>query len=328
MPATDGAVPRPPPTLRLLLAWGVVAVLAAVAALALGGGAPEPPPPGLPDAGPVTGWAVRLLRLAGHAAALVAAGGLLAALLGSLPVRRRLVAGAAVAWSLVALLEVVVGLADVVARPATAVLERELLAFYVREVPQGRALLLTAVLAATTAVAVAVGQAATRAGATAALLAVLLTAMPHVVTGHAASAGNHRLAQVALAGHVAAVVLWVGGLGALALLRGRLALAASRFSPLALGCAAAVGVTGAASAWLGLGTLAELWTTGYGGLVLAKSAAFAVLVLAGALHRRRTLPLLAAGQAGAFGRLAAGEVGVMAVALGLAVALARTPLPA
>jgi putative copper export protein len=105
-----------------------------------------------------------------------------------------------------------------------------------------------------------------------------------------------------------------------------LAVALPRFSALALGCFVAVAGSGAVSAWTRLEQPEQLWTTGYGGLLLAKAAALALLGGAGWLHRRRSLPGVAAGDRGAFVRLAAAEVGLMGVALGLAVALSRTAL--
>jgi putative copper resistance protein D len=65
-------------------------------------------------------------------------------------------------------------------------------------------------------------------------------------------------------------------------------------------------------------------TTGYGGLLLAKASLLVALGAAGCLHRRRTVAAVVGGAPGAFARLAAAEVGLMTVALGLAVALTRT----
>lgn len=83
------------------------------------------------------------------------------------------------------------------------------------------------------------------------LSAVVLTG-PAVLAGHAASAGSHRTAQAALVVHVGASVLWVGGVVALALVR-EVRTAALRFSPLALGCALLVGLSGVAGAYVRLG---------------------------------------------------------------------------
>ena len=126
--------------------------------------------------------------------------------------------------------------------------------------------------------------------------------------------------------HVLAVVLWVGGLGALLAQRGRpsLAVAVPRFSALALLCFVAVAGSGSIATWTRLPELSDLWTTAYGALLLLKAAALLALGVAGWLHRRRTLAPVVRGEQGAFARLAAAEVALMAVALGLAVALTRT----
>lgn len=321
--------PAPPheqrPVLPAVAGWLLVGLAVAVLAVAVGGAAPTAPPAGLPDPGPVPGWLLPLLRLAGYAAALTAIGTLLAALLsGSISHRRQLIA-AAVAAAALNTGSLLLGLSEIVARPVPEVLTAELLGFYGLEVPQGRALLTSAALWLTLALAALFVRG--RAGTVALLLLALAALVPPLLEGHAANLEQHRLAQSALVLHVLASALWVGGLAALTLLRSSssLAAAAQRFSVIALPCAGALAASGLVSSYLRL-DLAQLFTTSYGGLVLAKTAAFALLVAAGALHRRRTLPRLAAGAPHAFRRLAVAEVTVMAAAYGLAVALSRTPI--
>lgn len=308
----------------VVLAWLLLATAVAVVAVALGGGAPQPVAPGLPDPGAVPGWSLPLLRLAGHVAALVAAATALAALLGTAPLRRGLAAGAGLAWALSSLAALLLGLSEVVGQPVAQVLRADLLRFYALDVAQGRALLVTAGLALLLAPVAALVRG--RAGAPALLVVALPALVPTLLAGHSADLSSHRTAQAAVVVHVLAAVLWVGGLAALALAAGPAARAAQRFSPLALACALALGLSGLVGAWLRLDGPADLLTTGYGLLLLAKTAALAALVAAGAAHRRRTLPLLHAGAHGAFRRLATAEVAVMAGAYGLAAALSRTPV--
>jgi putative copper resistance protein D len=191
-------------------------------------------------------------------------------------------------------------------------------------VATGRALLQTAALAA--GVALAAPVAVLPPGRVALLALALAALVPPLRTGHAATAADHDLAVVATSVHVVAVVLWVGGLGALIAQRQApsLALAVPRFSALALLCFVAVAASGSVATWTRLPVLSDLWTTAYGGLLLAKAVLLLALGGAGWLHRRRTLAPVARGEHGAFARLAAAEVGLMAVALGLAVALTRT----
>ena len=318
----------PPPAVALAVAVGA-AVLALVLALLAGGGAPEPELPGLPDAGAGTGWAVPLLRLLQHVAAVATVGALLVGLLAVRGGQRTaggtaVLAGAAAVWAATAVASVVVGLSEAAGRPLGTVLDLELVRAYTEQVATGRALLQTAALAAAVAIAAPV---AVLAPGRIVLLALALAALvPPLRTGHAATAADHDLAVAATAVHVVAVVLWVGGLAALVASRGRssLAVAVPRFSALALLCFIAVAASGSVATWTRLPDLSDLWTTAYGGLLLAKAALLLALGGAGWLHRRGTVAAVVSGQPGAFARLAAAEVGLMAVALGLAVALTRT----
>ena len=325
---TPSARTRPRPAAAVGAAVGA-AVLALVVALVVGGGAPEAGPPGLPDAGPGTGWAVPLLRLLQHVAPVLAVGALLTGLLAlrggqRTPGGTAVIATAAGLWASSAVASVVVGLSEAAGRPLGTVLDVELVRAYTEQVATGRALLQTAALALAVALAAPV---AVLASGRAVLLALALAALvPPLRTGHAATAADHDLAVVATSVHVIAVVLWVGGLGALLAQRGRpsLAVAVPRFSALALLCFVAVAASGSVATWTRLPDLTDLWTTAYGALLLLKAALLLALGVAGWLHRRRTVAPVVRGDAGAFARLAAAEVGLMAVALGLAVALTRT----
>lgn len=312
----------PAPTRRGLkvAAWTLLALGVAAVAVALSGAAPEPAPAGLPDAGPLPGWSLPLVRLVGHAAVVALVAALLTGLLGSRRTPAGVVLPAALLWSATSVATFLLGLAEVAGRPVHRVFESELLRFYLTEVPQGRAALLSAGMA----LAVALVPARRPAGQLGRLALVLAALAPPLLVGHAASAGSHRTAQAALVLHVAASVLWVGGVAALALLADPAAVA-RRFSPLALGCAALVGVSGLFGAFLRLDALADLFATSYGALLLLKTLAFAGLVAVGATHRRRTLPALV-DSPGALRRLVGVEVLVMAGVLGLAAALSRTPL--
>jgi copper transport protein len=111
--------------------------------------------------------------------------------------------------------------------------------------------------------------------------------------------------------HLSAVAIWLGGLAMIATIllrrprppgpksgggaarrRGQAATAeaaqaVSRFSPIALGCVAAIVVTGTYQAWRGVGTWGALTGTTYGRLLLLKIAAMCALIALGYLARRR-----------------------------------------
>jgi putative copper resistance protein D len=316
----------------------LVACLVLVGALVAGGGRPAAGLAGLPDAGPMTGWGLPLLRLASTISAvgtigLLLMGAVLVASPGQVltsPASAALRASArwAAAWCALTAGLLLLTASDTTGVPLTGVSVDA----FVRELTssRGRPLLLVAVVSG--AVAVGVRRTSSRRAALAWLAVSLTALLPTTVTGHAATAADHDLATTALVVHVVAATLWVGGLLAV-LLQLRLqpvvlSQAVARFSVVALACFAAVGVSGACSAWIHLGRPSQSWLSGYGGLLLTKAVALVLLGAFGWEHRRRMLPALAAGRPRAFLTFAAAELAVMAAALGLAVALSRTPVPA
>lgn len=142
--------------------------------------------------------------------------------------------------------------------------------------------------------------------------------------GHAASESGHGVAMFSMTGHIGAASLWVGGLAGL----GWLALAVPevlqaavrRFSRLALICAAVVTVSGLVSAVVRVPELTALPGSLYGLVLLLKVITLTVLIGFGVLHRRRLLEGSSFSRVD-FARLAGGELVVMGVAYGLAVAL-------
>jgi copper transport protein len=137
-------------------------------------------------------------------------------------------------------------------------------------------------------------------GLGAALAVALAATWP--LAGHSSVGIQVPLAVVADAAHLLAMAVWVGGLALLTgvVLRGArppgrrvrdgaadgAAAAVSRFSPIALGCVAALGATGIYQAWRQVGTWQALATTDYGRLILLKTAGFCALVVLGAYSRR------------------------------------------
>ncbi len=332
---------------RLAPGLAIAAASAAlVAALMLSGGRPRPAPDGLPDAGLLTGWALPLAKVAFDVAAIATIGCLLVAavLVGAAdrtgrpdgrlsPVSLRATRAAsrwAAGWCASTVAVLVLSLSDIVGVPVGGPLSRATLGNLIWTVPMSRALLLTG-FACLFLVGLA-RRTLTRSGAGSLLVLAVAALLPVLFTGHAATSPDHDLATSSLVVHVVAASLWVGGLLALLVYarsdRRVLATALPRFSTLALGCFLLVGFSGALTAFIRLGSTPSTWASPYGALVATKATALVLLGWLGLEHRRRTVPALLAGRPGAFLSLAGGEVLLMAGAIGLAVALGRTPTPA
>lgn len=339
--APEASPPRPIPASRWGLAAAGVAVVALLVALGLGGGAAGYILPGLPDPGVATRWGLPLARLVLDGSATVTVGLLLLAVL--LPARTdalhadalraiRLASVWAGVWAFAAVVTHLLTLSDLVGRPLGESLAGNSLVTFTLSVEQGQAYAVVVILAA---VLIPAARLTLRpSGALALLILGVSTLVPPALVGHSSSGDYHHSAAFSLIVHVVGVALWVGGLVALTWYAGvsrrrssPLPAAARAFSPLALGALIAVGASGVLNSVVRMYGPTDLVSTAYGRIVLAKVALLAVLVWAGAQHRRRTLSALDAGRPWAFSRLAIGEVLVMAATMGLAVALSRTEPP-
>lgn len=167
----------------------------------------------------------------------------------------------------------------------------------------------------------------------AAIAAVCLAATP-ALSGHAI--GSARWPQVAVAAdvlHVTGAGLWLGAMVALfAGLAASDATDARRlvaaFSPLALGAAALVGVTGVFAAWLHLGSLSFLWQSRYGSALLWKLGAVGLMAGAGAFNWRRAGPAFQqTGRIGPMRRSIGTELAVGVLVLLATAMLVVTPPP-
>jgi putative copper export protein len=327
-----------------LLGSTLVALVVLVLVLEAGGGAPVPSPPGLPDAGPLTGWGLPVLRLLVDLTGFACVG---LTLVGTRAIRVEpgapddaLTAAAAVAavWAVLAVLQGLLYVSDLLATPVLGDLGAlRTLTAGLASSAEAQAMLVQAALAACVVFVAGLGRGATSTGV--ALGLSLAAFVPPALVGHAAT-GDRLLGMSTLVVHVGAAALWVGGLAALAwaALRGRapLAHAVPRYSTLALGCVLAVAVSGVLNAGVRLGWSASaLLGSTYGMVVLAKVAALLVLAGFGWLHRQHTVDVLRGwrrrrnvpGAAPVFVALAAIELALMAATVALGVGLARTPPP-
>jgi copper transport protein len=123
-------------------------------------------------------------------------------------------------------------------------------------------------------------------------IAFLLLPAP-TLAGHALDAGRPRIEVVVDLLHVTAASVWVGGLVALALaLRAEDQRAAMihRFSNIALIAALVLAGTGVIRAIAELDSFSQLWSTGYGRVLLVKSSLLTVLLVIGWMNRYRLVP--------------------------------------
>jgi len=125
--------------------------------------------------------------------------------------------------------------------------------------------------------------------------ALLLLPAP-TLAGHALDPGRPRIEVAVDLLHVTAASVWLGGLAALALaLRGGddRSRMLRRFSNLALVSVLVLATTGVIRAFSELDSVNQLWSTGYGRVLLVKSGLLTVLIAIGWLNRYRLVPRLA-----------------------------------
>lgn len=337
------------PAQRRALVWPVlagVALLAGCTAAGLGALALADAltVTGLPDPGPATTLGLPFVRAAGEIAAVVAVGSFLFAAFMVPPQSSgvldadgyralRLGTAASGIWAVCAALLVPLTISDVSGHPLVDNLNPAKIWSVADLVTTASAWRWTAALAALVTLA---SLAVLRWSWTPMLLAgSLITLIPLGLTGHSSAGGAHDVATNSLLIHLVAAGLWAGGL--LVLLahalrgRGHLALAARRFSAVALWCWVAMAITGVLNAAVRV-TPADLLSTGYGRLVVAKFTALCVLGIIGWRQRRSGVAALQEDDAQhdarrGLIRLALCEAAVFGLTFGVAVGLGRTPPP-
>jgi cytochrome c oxidase assembly factor CtaG/putative copper export protein len=161
----------------------------------------------------------------------------------------------------------------------------------------------------------------------------LFALLPLALSGHSAGSLEHANAVNSLAVHLIGVCVWVGGLVAVILLRGRMRGATgrvvARYSTLALWAFVAVGFSGIINASLRVTGPLQLLTTSYGWLITTKATILILLGIAGVMQRRRLVPGLLRNpyDRRRFTWFALAEVVFMAIAIGVSVALSRSAPP-
>jgi cytochrome c oxidase assembly factor CtaG/putative copper export protein len=312
----------------------VVAFAAVFAALAFGGGAAPDP---LRDAGALVRYGLPTATLVMNLGAAVALGALALAVF-ALSSREAefgqaldVAAGGAAVWGVGAAASAVFSYASVFTIPLSFDdAFGQGLGTYLTQVEQGRAWLITTLVAAAITVLCFAVRNLT-------MLAVVLGGgvlglIPLSLEGHAGDTASHDIATSAIWLHVLFAGLWLGGLMTLILLRRtlsptRLAAVLPRYSTIALICFVVVAASGYASASIRVVTLPNLLTL-YGILVLVKVGALGTLGLFGAFQRRVLIDRIASrGTPRWFWLMVIAELAFMGIASGVAVALARTAPP-
>ena len=334
--STAASDKRPLLPLAPLLATGVVALAACLVVIGVGGAA-APAAPGLQDPGAVVRWGLPIIRTVHDLSAALTVGLFFLAAV-AIPDRASAALARAPQWGVAAgitwvvsgLIGVVLGFANIAGTPLGSSGFFAQFQRFVWSVETLREGLISAFLAAI-AVTVAAMWSSRRAVLWAGIVSVVAI-LPLALAGHGASTVEHETAVNGLAFHLVGTALWVGGLGALVLLRpvlGKwLPIVVERYSKVAAWSLLTVALSGVVSAAVRMSGLSDLATT-YGAIILAKVVAIVVLGQLGLAQRTKVIARLRETPSSAplFARLIAVELVVMGAAVGIATALARTGNP-
>jgi len=296
------------------------------------------PAPGATDPGQVVGWGLPVARAVAVAAATLTFGWLLTATL-LVPQGRRGVlsrigrqdakrAGwAALVWWVSATATMLFNHAMMVGLPLRDALDPGVLGAYLFAVDTNTAFFVASVCGAVIAIAT---PWVSRTGPTMALLGVAAIGLAApAVTGHSHGLGDHGLAIAAGLVHALGAAAWLGTLVAAAwhVLRrdpGQRTLI-PRFSALVTVCLIALGLSGAGSAYARVEQPIDLFTTGYGWLVLVKIVVLVTLAFVAIAARRSVASSSGGARSLRFWRWLVVEGVLLGIAMGAAVALTRTP---
>lgn len=294
-------------------------------------------PPVLGDPGPLVRWGLPVTIALGRAAAAVAVGALVLCIVvlpsgdaasGSTWARVRDIATyAAAAWAALQAGQLLLTFLDIMGGWPESEVVAHLTTFL--DLSMGRTLAAATLTTGLVAVAALVARGPGEALVPLGLSAVVLMQLAGL--GHAGGSASHGTALLGMWLHTGAACVWVGGLAVLVLVprRGTLDLAqvAARYSTVAGWAFTVLALSGLVSLVVRVGGPAEVLSSGWGMLVMVKAVLLGWLGVLGLAHRQLTLPLLERGRPHAFGRLAGGEVLLMAVVMGLSTALTRTEPP-
>ena len=307
--------------------------------LAVGGSWWHGPVPGATDPGPIVGWGLPISRAIAVCAATLTIGWLLTAAflapqgregflsrVGRRDVQRAGWAG--LVWWLAATATMLFNHAMMVGLPLADALDPGVLSTYLFAVDTSIAFFIASLCGAVIAAAT---PWVARTGSTTILIGVAVVGVvAPSVTGHSHGLGDHGLAIVSGLVHASAAAAWLGTLVAVAwhTLRrdpGQRTML-PRYSRLVTIALIALAASGAGAAYARVERPGDLFTTGYGWLVLLKIAVLAVLALVAVLARRSVVAAPASSLRDLrVWRWLVAEAVLLGVGVGVAVALTRTP---
>lgn len=312
---------------RLLVA--IIATVALIVGLVVGGGQWHAPIGDLPDAGRTLTWIQQLLLLANTLLGIRILGVLVT--IGFLEPqaidtvsrdgRGKLlsISRLSALWSVVSLLLAAVTLSVVLGLSAKDTFAPGTLGTYLWALPPSRSFIYTSLFALTISI-LALVVASLNSVALLAALAVGGIVAP-LLNSHSASVGNHSLGIASSVIHGVAMALWVGAFWSiLKYVRTGQAQIVERYSFLATWAVAALVISGMAATYSRIDSVSDLWTSGFGKLVVLKVVVFGLAAYFAMQARRAIAESRSAARFGAF------EISFLSLAVGLGVALHSTPL--
>ena len=307
-------------------------LLAAFTALAIsliyGGGAWAALPEGIPDAGQGTSWLLQITTFV-HVILSLRILGLLTTWTFLAPTttktisqegRRSIVHAAKLSaiWAGVSVVNASATLAVILGIPVSQIFGSGVFGTYIWALPTSRNYLITGLLA----LIISIGGIFFVSLNSIALLLAFAAAgiVSPLLNSHSASLGDHSLALTSSVAHGLAMSFWLGCVWAVAsFVKARNLTVVSRFSRLAIISVVALAVSGIAAAYTRMDSISDLWLSRYGQLVSIKVIIF--LGLLGISHRIR----LSLAAVGAVKKFLGAEALLMAIAVGVGVALHSTP---
>lgn len=295
---------------------------------------------GIPDPGAITTFGFPFVKAAGELLACLGVGSFMLSAFGTKQrsdgtlgldgyTASRTGMWAMLGWGLFALAEIPLVLSDVSGQPLSTTIQLSNWSVSLDQTKEGLAYLWVAIFAGI----VALGSSLTRKWIWQPVFFAisLVSMMPLAVVSHNASGGAHDYGTNSYIWHLTFTVFWVGGLMALighARRRGDfLPEVVKRYSFVALVSFIVMSVSGFINAAINL-NWSDLVDNNYGILVLVKAVLIVFLGLCGYMHRKLTIPEIEKGDSSRpFWRLAIVETVIMALTVGVAVALGRTPPP-